>query len=225
MHVLTSLPPGPEVTQLRHVLNVNKGMTGPVVLGLMYAAGEFSTAVWLYFAMHGSYGVSWVVKDKLYPDPLWQRPTTLGSTTFTFLTLSLYWTPAVLLIRADMKPSELILVVAFVGYIFGFFLHHVADAQKHYTLAQGSGLITDGLFARTRNPNYLGEMMMYSSFALLAVTSPFWWLPWVINLVVWAVVFVPNWVAKDRSLSRYPGWEEYRRQTGILFPRLFPKDE
>ena len=27
------------------------------------------------------------------------------------------------------------------------------------------GLITDGLFSRCRNPNYLGEMMIYGAFA------------------------------------------------------------
>ncbi len=35
------------------------------------------------------------------------------------------------------------------------------------------GLITDGFFARTRNPNYLGEMMIYGSFAALSMH----WIP------------------------------------------------
>jgi Protein of unknown function (DUF1295) len=48
------------------------------------------------------------------------------------------------------------------------FLHFVGDAQKYYTLRFWSGLIEDGLFARTRNPNYLGETLIYISFATVS---------------------------------------------------------
>ena len=40
-------------------------------------------------------------------------------------------------------------------YTLGIFMHYVSDAQKHYTLRLQKGTIDDGLFARTRNPNYL----------------------------------------------------------------------
>ena len=42
------------------------------------------------------------------------------------------------------------------------------DAQKYYTLQFKKGLITDGMFRYIRSPKYLGEMMIYSSYALLA---------------------------------------------------------
>lgn len=42
------------------------------------------------------------------------------------------------------------------------------DAQKYYVLQIQKGLITNGMFAYVRHPNYLGEMMIYLSFALLA---------------------------------------------------------
>jgi steroid 5-alpha reductase family enzyme len=29
-----------------------------------------------------------------------------------------------------------------------------------------------------------------------------------------------NMLQKDRSLSRYPQFEEYRKRTGLLFPKL-----
>jgi steroid 5-alpha reductase family enzyme len=35
------------------------------------------------------------------------------------------------------------------------------DAQKFFVLQLRKGVIQDGLFARTRNPNYLGEVLTY----------------------------------------------------------------
>ena len=42
------------------------------------------------------------------------------------------------------------------------------DAQKYYTLQHKKQLITDGMYRYIRSPNYLGEVMIYSSYALLA---------------------------------------------------------
>ena len=50
--------------------------------------------------------------------------------------------------------------------ISGVFLHYVSDAQKFFVLQLRKGLIQDGLFARTRNPNYLGEILIYGGFAV-----------------------------------------------------------
>ena len=42
------------------------------------------------------------------------------------------------------------------------------DAQKYYTLQYKKGLIMDGMYKYIRSPNYLGEVMIYSSYAILA---------------------------------------------------------
>jgi hypothetical protein len=94
----------------------------------------------------------------------------------------------------------------------------VSDAHKHFVLQVRRGLITDGLFSRIRHPNYLGEMMLYASFALLAQH----WAPWLVLLWVWAGVFLPNILAKEASMARYPEWAAYRARTGLLLPRLWP---
>jgi protein-S-isoprenylcysteine O-methyltransferase Ste14 len=91
-----------------------------------------------------------------------------------------------------------------------------ADAQKYFVLRARRGLITDGFFARTRNPNYLGEMMIYASFAIVAGH----WLPWLVLAWVWLGVFVPNMLRKDASMSRYPEWSDYKARSGLLLPRL-----
>jgi protein-S-isoprenylcysteine O-methyltransferase Ste14 len=91
-----------------------------------------------------------------------------------------------------------------------------ADAQKTAVLRARPGLITDGFFARIRHPNYLGEMMIYGSYALIV-----WhWLPAVILGCIWGGVFLPNILAKEARLARHPGWEAYEARTGLLWPKL-----
>ena len=42
------------------------------------------------------------------------------------------------------------------------------DAQKYYTLQNKKGLIMDGMYKYIRSPNYLGEVMIYASYAIVA---------------------------------------------------------
>ena len=56
----------------------------------------------------------------------------------------------------------------------------------------------DGWLARSRNTNYLGEVMLYSAYAVLAQH----WLPWTVDIGVWLLLFVTNMVAKEESLRK-----------------------
>jgi steroid 5-alpha reductase family enzyme len=89
--------------------------------------------------------------------------------------------------------------------------------QKDMALSLSPGqLLTRGLWSRTRNPNYLGELLIYASFTSLALH----WIPLALLGVVVAGVWIPNMLKKDRSLSRYPAFAAYRARSGLLFPRL-----
>jgi steroid 5-alpha reductase family enzyme len=101
-------------------------------------------------------------------------------------------------------------------HTLGLTLMMSADAQKHALLSQRPGLITTGLFARMRHPNYLGEMLLYAAYALLARH----WAPWLVLACVWGGLFLPNMLVMEARLSRHPGWREYKARTGFLFPRL-----
>jgi steroid 5-alpha reductase family enzyme len=99
----------------------------------------------------------------------------------------------------------------------GVFLHFVSDAQKYYTLKYRQGLITEGLFERCRNTNYLGEILIYASFAMLSQH----WLPFLVLGSFISMLFIPNMLRKDQSLSRYPEFADYKCRSGLLFPSLF----
>ena len=98
--------------------------------------------------------------------------------------------------------------------ILGLVIMIAADAQKYSTLRLRRGLITDGMFKFVRHPNYLGEMMIYGSFALMVWQS----LPFVVLAWVWTLVFAVNMALIEASLSRYPEWAAYRRRTWWLVP-------
>ncbi len=116
-----------------------------------------------------------------------------------------------------VQPSSALIAVAVSLNLLGIFLHYASDAQKYFTLKYQKGLITEGLFARCRNTNYLGEILIYASFAMLAMH----WLPFAILAGFFALVFLPNMLKKDKSLSRYPEFAAYQRRSGLLFPKLW----
>ena len=212
---------------LNVAIDVHKALTGPLVLAAMALLDVFTVQAWVYLSLHGSYGVAWVLKDRTFPDRQWQRRTPWGGALVTWAFLSLYWlAPAILLLGTagvlspgdDWAPaSPAVLAAAVALYAVGLALMVGADVQKNLTLAlrEEPGLIDDGFFARTRHPNYLGEMMIYGSFALVAGH----WLPWVALAAVWGLVFVPNMLAIDASLARHPGYGAWRARTGFLLPR------
>lgn len=74
-----------------------------------------------------------------------------------------------------------------------------------FTLKARKGLITDGLFARTRNPNYLGEILIYFAYAMLSLH----WLPFAIEAAWILGFFWPNMRKKDASMARYPEFAAY----------------
>lgn len=214
---------GPRPWKFAWVIDVQKAGTF-FFLGLLMAWYHNTTvAAWIYLALHGSYGLVWIVKDLAFPDPNWQRRITIGGGINAFLgVLGWYWVFGWLLISGVSQPHYPLPDPAWFALcislcILGCAIMIAADAQKYFTLRLKRGLITDGMFRYVRHPNYLGEMMIYGSFALMV-----WhWLPFVVLAWVWLGLFAVNMTLKEASLSRHPEWAAYRARTGWLLPKLF----
>ncbi|MEM9265114.1 MAG: DUF1295 domain-containing protein [Cyanobacteria bacterium P01_F01_bin.13] len=203
--------------KVKHFINLHKGTTCFFVLGLMLVYHNFSLGPWVYVALHGTYGFLWLLKDRLYPDKQWEQEVPLPTGLIGFVIVSLYWVAPFLLISTRVEPPLPLVAAAIAINTLGVFLHYASDAQKYYTLKYKSGLITEGFFARCRNTNYLGEILIYLAFAMLAMH----WLPFVILGGFAAGLFVPNMLKKDNSLSRYSEFEAYKAQSGLFLPKLF----
>jgi steroid 5-alpha reductase family enzyme len=220
-HLSTDFLGGPRLLQLNWVINAQKGGTALFVGGLMWLYGNGSAEAWTYLALHGTYGFCWILKDVAFPDPRWKVRITLGGAFMAFVgVLGLYWVAPWLLISPVLQPRppapQALLAFTIALHTFGLSLMIAADAQRHFVLRYRKGLITDGMFRYVRRPNYLGEMMVYASYALLVRH----WIPWVILAWVWLFLFLPNMLMTDASLSRHEGWEAYKARTGLLLPRF-----
>jgi protein-S-isoprenylcysteine O-methyltransferase Ste14 len=219
-YLTTDFLGGPKPWKLSWVINFQKAGTFILVAALMWYYQNFSTAAFLYLALHGSYGFVWLIKDLSFPDSGWQKKVTIGGGLVAFFgVLFWYWVIAWLLIKQPVRPDYPLPEAAWFALctalcVLGCVVMIAADAQKYYTLKFQKGLIDSGIHRYIRHPNYLGEIMIYAAFGLMA-----WhWLAALILLSVWLLVFVPNMVAKERSLSRHPGWAAYKKRSGWILP-------
>jgi protein-S-isoprenylcysteine O-methyltransferase Ste14 len=80
-------------------------------------------------------------------------------------------------------------------------------------------LATSGPYAHTRNPLYLGSIILAVGF-LIAARS--WWLP-LIAAVMLAFIYVPVIRSEEAFLrTRFPEFDDYTAQVPRLFPRIRP---
>lgn len=197
-------------------INTHKILVAPSVVAMMWFFGNWSTEAFVYLALHGTYTILWLIKHAAFRDKSFEErlPVAIGFF-FVFVPLAGYLIAPYLLISRQVRLPPWWIGLTLVLYILGVFLHFGSDAQKYFTLQQRRELITTGFFARTRNPNYLGELLIYLSYALMARH----WLPLVV-LAGWVTSFFVRMRRKDRSLSRYDEFADYRARTGQLFPSL-----
>lgn len=200
----------------KHFIDSHKAVTGLFILALMAIFGRWdSPTAWVYLALHGTYGLLWNVKSRVFPDKSWEWETGPWFALVAWGGLSVYWAAPVIITAGDVQVPPWLLGLSIALYGAGVFLHFAADMQKHVSLKlRPEHLITEGLWSLCRNPNYFGELLIYLGFALLAMHP----LPLVLLALFVAVYWWPNMRRKDRSLARYPDFEAYRQRTKLFIP-------
>ena len=205
---------GPKVLKMAWVINLHKIITLFIILGMMFYFDNFSTAAWVYLGLHGIYGYCWLVKDFGFRDGSFETRVTYGGAVMTYLVLvAWYWLLPYLFMSREVAPSGPLLFLAVAVHTQGITWMIAADCQKHFSLKYRRGLITEGVFTYTRNPNFLGEIMIYGSYALLAGH----WLGWLV-LAYATLFFYSRMYVKDASISRYPEWDAYAARSHRLIP-------
>ncbi len=109
------------------------------------------------------------------------------------------------------------------GFIAALGLLLRAAASGH--VRKNAELTTTGPYAYTRNPLYLGSLLIGAGFALAARS---WWV--VLAIVIFFVlVYLPVVRAEERFLrAQFPGYDDYARQVprfGIRWPAVKPSGQ
>lgn len=207
------------ILKQKHFIDSHKAVTFIYILTMivLYKQWENPTA-WVYLALHGTYGILWVLKSRIFPDWQWEQPTGWLYGLVIWGGLSLYWVAPWLLMARGVQAPAWYLGLCISLNIFGVFFNFVADMQKYTTLSlQPNRLFTGGVFSKIRSINYFGEMLIYFGFSLLAMH----WLP-VVILLVWIIfVWLPFMRKKEHRLSRYPEFAAYKNRTKMFIPFLF----
>ena len=201
--------------KLNQIINLHKGLTLFVVLGMMYFFNNFSISAWIYLSLHGTYGILWLLKERIFPDRYFKDEINIISAIIGFIFLGSYWVAPFLLISSQKDVPNSIISLCISINIVGVFLHFASDAQKYFTLKVRKDLIKDGFFKRIRNTNYLGEVLIYLSFSILSMS----FIPFLILGIFFFLIFVPRMLKKDKSLSKYKSFEQYKKRSGLIFPK------
>ena len=131
------------------------------------------------------------------------------------------------------EPTALgaIYVIGAVMWVAGFIIEVMADQQKSRFRADPANagrFINVGLWARSRHPNYFGEILLWAGIAVMAVPylSGTQWVVMLSPLFVYALLTrisgIPTLARRGQQLwGDDPDYQAYLKNTPTLLPRLF----
>src|SRR5579864_5764979 len=111
------------------------------------------------------------------------------------------------------RPTWRFIALGAILIVPGLLLRAIASGH----VRKNEALATSGPYAYTRNPLYLGSLLMGIGFAL---ASRSWWVG-VALVVMFFAIYVP--VIRDEESflrQRFPEFEEYSRRVPRMFPRI-----
>ncbi len=130
--------------------------------------------------------------------------------------------PLVLLIASEEAVNVFLAATGTLVWIVGYYFEVVGDAQLKAFKANPDNkgkLMTQGLWAYTRHPNYFGEAVMWWGIAIIALskgTSPIVLLsPVVITFLLRFVSGVPM---LEKAMKDRPGYDAYCQRTNVFIP-------
>ncbi len=113
------------------------------------------------------------------------------------------------------RPSWRFIAFGAIAIVPGLLIR--VSASGH--VRKNEALATSGPYAYTRNPLYLGSLLMGVGFAVAARS---WWVG-VVLVAMFFAIYLP--VIRDEEAflrQTFPEFEEYARRVPIMLPRMFP---
>ena len=134
------------------------------------------------------------------------------------------------ILSAEQTAVGVIYVMGAVMWVAGFVIEVMADQQKsrfRADLANAGLFINVGLWARSRHPNYFGEILLWAGIAVMAIPylSSTQWVVMLSPLFVYALLTrisgIPTLARRGQQLwGEDPTYQAYVANTPRLLPRL-----
>jgi steroid 5-alpha reductase family enzyme len=130
--------------------------------------------------------------------------------------------PVLLIVGQEQPPLNWLDGLGFLVWLTGMLFEAVGDRQLAAFIrdpANRGRLMTSGLWAYTRHPNYFGEAALWWGMGIIALSAPNGWLglagPLLITLLLLFVSGVP---LLEKKYAGRADWEEYKRRTSVFVP-------
>lgn len=147
---------------------------------------------------------------KRSPKEWWQRIARRIRVPLGFLTAALYLFE---LSRHAPRPAAIAWSLLLV--LPGLWLRAYASGY----VKKNRELTTTGPYAHTRNPLYLGSMLIAAGFAVALLS----WPVALVLTIMFAVIYIPTIASEERFLrATFPEFPDYCRRVPRLIPRLTP---
>ncbi len=211
---------GFQVTQLT-AINVAKIVTilCLITLALIYGINDYRQVI--YLCLHISYCLWWLLEQWLFPQRRQQLFTEkVGILTFIVVLLFVgvfYSLPGYFAFTNSNPVAYLTVAIALPLYIFGSLINTGADVQKMVAKSMGNGLVQDGIWRSVRHINYLGDLMRYTSFSVIAGSLWAFLLPGVITLL-----YLQRISQKEQAMAaKYTEFTTYQQNSSRLLPWIW----
>lgn len=137
----------------------------------------------------------------------------------------------VAMITEEENKLSIISIVGLFIWIIGFSIEVISDTQKRNFRKDSENkgkFISSGLWSRSRHPNYFGEITLWVGIAIISITS----LKGIGYIALISPLFVYILLSKgsgipllERSADKKWGndsdYKDYKKNTPVLFPKLF----
>jgi protein-S-isoprenylcysteine O-methyltransferase Ste14 len=202
-------------------INTAKVLTIVLLLVLAAVLGVHDMRQVLYLSLHISYCLWWLLEQWLFPERARQmfaeRVGPIGFGGALLFIGVLYSLPGLLAFLNPVPISPASVAVAVGLFSFGSLINATADVQKTTAKALGAGLVSDGIWRRVRHVNYLGDLLRYLSFAVVAGNAWAYLVP-----ILVALLYLQRINQKESQMSaRYPGFAAWKQNSARLLPGVW----
>jgi protein-S-isoprenylcysteine O-methyltransferase Ste14 len=202
-------------------INIAKSITIVCLIALASIYGIHDVRQVLYLCLHISYCCWWLLEQWFFPQRRQQIFTDkIGLFPFVSLLLFVgifYALPGYFAFTNSQPIAYVTIAISLPLYIFGSLINTAADIQKMTAKGMGAGLVSDGIWRSIRHINYLGDLMRYTSFSIVAGSGWAFLLPGLISLL-----YLQRIATKETAMAaNYPEFTDYQQQSSRLFPFIW----